>query len=246
MLQRVVQRYGDISCVYLGDTARVPFGYRKPREIRTIAREIVYWLKKQKASSLLIACNTTNSLAHDIVESLSEMPVVGLIEAASQMITESRVGVLATPATVASRAYSNQIKSYRPGTVVFEQGCPAFVPLIEAGFSTSNEIGLVASEYLKPLLEEQVEAVIMGCSHYPLLEPVLRELLPSHVRLVDPAVGLVNLLHPLLGDPSTTLEKTPTYLNTRFCVTSNPSCFANRVEGWIGFSPEVELVSLQD
>ena len=244
VLRRVIERHGDINCVYLGDTARVPYGEKSPSEIRLIAKEVVKWLCDQDVSTILVACNTTNSLALDVVQELSVVPVLDLIHAAVGMITESRVGVLATSATASSSSYSNLIKTFRPGTIVFEQACPAFVPLIEANQISSKSIEKYALEYLEPLLAARVEAVILGCSHYPLLQPFLQELIPKDIRLIDPAIGLANQLDKLIGTPQTPLQKTLSISNTRFCVTSDPASFATRTRTLFGNCSEVELVSL--
>ncbi|MCP4974074.1 MAG: glutamate racemase, partial [Prochlorococcus sp.] len=130
VLKRVLERHGMVDSVYLGDTARVPYGERSRSEIRVIAKEVVQWLRDEQVTVVAMACNTTNALARDVAEHVAGMPVVGLIQAAADMLIEDRVGVLATPATAASGAYRLQIEHDRPGTVVVEQGCPAFVPLI--------------------------------------------------------------------------------------------------------------------
>ena len=133
VLRSILRRHGSVPIVYLGDTARVPYGSRSPAEIRSIAAEVVAWLRCQQVSTVVMACNTTNALARDVAEGQAGVPVVGLIGAAAAMVRESRVGVLATPATVASGAYPASIEALKPGTLVVQQACPRFVPLIEHG-----------------------------------------------------------------------------------------------------------------
>ncbi len=244
VLSQVLARYGPVSCVYLADTARVPYGEKKSSEIRKIAKEVVQWLSDQNISAVLIACNTTNSLALDVVENVSRVPVFGLIEAAGRMVKENRVGVLATPATTASNAYRKMILSFRPGTQVFEQPCPEFVPLIEGGKLCRDELRICALKYLKPLLEAEVESIIYGCSHYPLLETILREILPEDVRLVDPAIGMASQLDGILGIPKCSVMTRDLLSNTRICVTSDPSGFASRAKALMGECPDIEVVSL--
>jgi len=245
VLKRVLERHGMVDSVYLGDTARVPYGEKSRREIRVIAKEVVQWLRDEQVTVVAMACNTTNALARDVAEHVAGMPVVGLIQAAADMLIEDRVGVLATPATAASGAYRLQIEHDRPGTVVVEQGCPAFVPLIEAGHLSTDELLRVAREYVAPLVEAQVEAVVLGCTHYPLIDPILRQLLPQHVRLVDPAIGLARQLDALIGTPLVPLGTSFSLTSTRFCVTAEPEGFATRATPWLGERPEVELVSLR-
>ena len=245
VLKSLVERHGDVSCVYLGDLARVPYGSKTPKEIRLIASEVVHWLNKQDLTAVLVACNTTNSLALDVVEKFAEVPVFGLIDSAVEMIYEKRVGILATPGTVFSKAYSKKILEKRPGTFVVEQACPAFVPMIETGLVNNEEICMLAKKYLKPLIESQVESIILGCSHYPLLLPILRPLVPSHVRLIDPAIGMAKNLDKLLVNHKFVGVTMQNSLNTKFYVTSDPNGFAARAKHWLKIYPEVELISLR-
>ena len=246
VLRSILHRHGPIPTVYLGDTARVPYGSRSPAEIRTIAAEVVAWLRQQQVTTVVMACNTTNALARDVAEGQAGVPVVGLIGAAAAMVQESRVGVLATPATVASGAYRASIEALNPGTLVVQQACPTFVPLIERGDLASQELRQQALHYLAPLLEASVEAVILGCTHYPLLEPLLRSLLPPEVRLIDPAEGVARQLDALLGAPEPAQPDQPLSLaHTRLCVTADPGGFALRATPWLGSRPRVEAVTLR-
>ena len=246
ILRRVIERHGGLECIYLGDLARVPYGSKTSSEIRIIAREVIEWLNKQAVSAVLIGCNTTNSLAFDIVQDCSEAPVFGLIEgAASKMIFENRVGILATPATVGSSAYTKKILEFHPNTFVLEQACPAFVPMIENGQLNSTEIRKIANEYLKPLLEAQVQSIILGCSHYPFLIPYLKELLPANVRLIDPSIAIAEALDPFIQSKKPSPECAFDFSKTRFCVTSDVIGFRSRTMCWLNKCPEVELVSLR-
>ena len=246
VLRSILRRHGSVPIVYLGDTARVPYGSRSPAEIRSIAAEVVAWLRCQQVSTVVMACNTTNALARDVAEGQAGVPVVGLIGAAAAMVRESRVGVLATPATVASGAYRASIEALKPGTLVVQQACPRFVPLIEHGDLFSDELRREAMQYLAPLLEASVEAVILGCTHYPLLEPLLRSLLPPDVRLIDLSVGVARQLDALLGPPGIRHLDHPLSLEgTRLCVTADPEGFARRATPWLGIRPSVEAINLR-
>ena len=246
VLRSILRRHGSVPIVYLGDTARVPYGSRSPAEIRSIAAEVVAWLRCQQVSTVVMACNTTNALARDVAEGQAGVPVVGLIGAAAAMVRESRVGVLATPATVASGAYRASIEALKPGTLVVQQACPRFVPLIEHGDLFSDELRREAMQYLAPLLEASVEAVILGCTHYPLLEPLLRSLLPPDVRLIDPSVGVARQLDALLGPPGIRqLDHSLSLEGTRLCVTADPEGFARRATPWLGIRPSVEAINLR-
>ena len=246
VLRRVLERHGAVPTIYLGDTARVPYGSRSPSEIRVIASEVVAWLRHQKVTTVVMACNTTNALARDVAEGQAGVPVVGLIGAAAAMVRESRVGVLATPATVASGAYRDSIEALHPGTLVVQQACPDFVPLIESGDLNCEELHSAAIRYLQPLLEASVQSIVLGCTHYPLLFPLLSNLLPESIRLIDPALGVASQLDALLGQPLTGGLDQPLALGaTHICVTSDPQGFADRATPWLGQRPRVEQIALQ-
>ena len=244
VLRRVLERHGPVHCVYLGDTARVPYGTRSVEDIRGIASEVVGWLREQQVTTVVMACNTTNALARDVAESQAGVPVIGLIGAASSMVREQRVGVLATPATVASNAYKASIEALHPDTEVFEQACPAFVPLIESGAFSSEELRQAAQTYLQPLLDRSVQSIVLGCTHYPLLVPLLSQLIPADVHLIDPAIGVAEHLDAVLGTPPAAPSSDLPLQHCRLCVTADPIGFADRASSWLGVRPQAQLVHL--
>ena len=245
VLGRILRRHGEVPCVYLADNARAPYGNKSATEIRVIAEEVVHWLKDQKVSTVVTACNTTNSLAFDVVKKVAEVPVLGLIGAAVEMVNQPRVGVLATSATAASGSYRREIQAVYPASIVVEQACPAFVPLIESGRLTSEDLRLAAIDYLQPLLEAGVDEIVLGCTHYPLIEPLLRTLLPNDMRMIDPAVGLARQLDEFVGLPENPCHDKVLIGSTRFCVTSRSVGFATMAKHWLGQNPQVEVVSLR-
>ena len=198
VLRQVQALYPHSPCLYLGDTARVPYGQRTTEDIRAIASEVVHWLRLQGVGVMVMACNTSNALALDVAVAEAGVPVVGLIDSVASGINSDRIGILATPATAASGAYRRAIHACRPSASVTEIGCPAFVPLIEAGEREAPELRRAAREYLAPLLEACVDTIVLGCTHYPRLRPLLADLLPPDVQLVDPAVAAAQRLGPLL------------------------------------------------
>ena len=244
VLERILYRHRNVSCLYLADTARVPYGDRGRDEIRNIAEEIVMWLRAQKVDVVVVACNTTNSLAFDVVKKCAGVPVIGLIGSGAEMIAAKRVGVLATPATAASNSYAKAIHSLRQDTFVIEEGCEEFVPLIEAGKLDTGELSSSIAKHLLPLSEASVDEIVLGCSHYPLIKSSLMKVLSKDIRLIDPAEGLAIKLDELLGQPQNRSNELISLSNTRFCVTSNPNQFACMTQKWLGVSEKVELVSL--
>ncbi len=246
VLKRVIERHGDVSCLYLADTARLPYGQKTPSEIRAIAAENVHWLVSQNVSAILVACNTTNSLAMDVVKKTSgEIPVFGLLNCAAEMISKKKVGVLATSATISSNAYKNHIEASKPGTIVYQQACPSFVPMIEAGLTDTESVRAMAIDYLKPLLEKRVQEIILGCSHYPFLHSLLLELIPKDVRLLDPAIKLSQFLDSYFEPFMPKDESSFSPLRTEFYATSHPDNFAHKVSPYLGFQPNVQEILLQ-
>ncbi|MEB3183654.1 MAG: glutamate racemase [Cyanobacteriota bacterium] len=261
VLRQVRALHPTARCLYLGDTARVPYGQRSTQEIRAIAAEVVHWLRLQGVDVLLMACNTSNALALDVAETEAGVPVLGLIDSVAAELGKGRVGVLATPATAASGAYRRAIQALHPSSSVLEIGCPAFVPLIEAGDLEAPELRHAAEAYLHPLLEAEVQTIVLGCTHYPLLAPLLAPLLPEGVRLVDPARAAARRLGPLLLQPPAECELASPSTAGRngatagsggsdgesvtYCVTGPAEAFACAAHAWLGERPAVRSVNLQ-
>ena len=245
VLKKVIQLCPNTSFLYLADTARLPYGVKTTNEIEQIAEEISIWFSHQNIDAFLVACNTTNAIALNVIKKNLDVPVFELIDSAASSIKESRVGVLATPSTVKSKAYTNAILEFKPKTFVIEQPCPAFVPMIEVDNINLDEINDVAIEYLKPLLKQKIESLILGCSHYPLITPLLAELLPSRVKLIDPAEALSLKLKLFLDSTTSKFAKKNFLVDSKFCVTSDPKKFSIKSKHWLNVFPQVNLVSLQ-
>jgi glutamate racemase len=251
VLRQVHKLYPHTPCLYLGDTARVPYGQRSTTEIRAIAAEVVRWLRLQGVGVLVMACNTSNALALDVAVAEAGVPVLGLIDSVAAEMNSDHVGVLATPATAASGAYRRAIHASRPSARVLEVACPSFVPLIEAGDLHAEALRETAMDYLAPLLEAGVDTIVLGCTHYPLLRSLLADLLPPDIQLVDPAKAAAQRLGPLLASLGDVPEVEsmepvdPPMRRSRFFVTGPAETFANAASFWLGNRPSVRTVSLQ-
>ena len=246
VLKKVAELYPNTSFIYLADTARSPYGSKSTKEIVEIAEEISFWFSKQNIDGFLVACNTTNATALDVIKKNLDIPVFELIEsAASSVFKESRLGVLATPSTVKTKAYTKAILEFKPKTFVIEKACPEFVPMIEKDKIKYNEIRDAAIKYLEPVLKENIESLILGCSHYPLLTPLLSKLVPPNIKLIDPAEALSIKLKFFMNSNTNNFAKTEYLVDSKFYVTSEPINFAKRAKHWLNVLPEVNLVSLQ-
>ncbi|MBA2748424.1 MAG: glutamate racemase, partial [Tatlockia sp.] len=193
VLRQVARQLPLESIVYFGDTARVPYGNRSTAEILQFVREIINWMLQQQAKMVVMACNTSSALVLKAVQAEFPIPIVGTILPGSLAAAKlgRRIGVIATPATVASNAYQQAIKAIDPTLQVWQVACPEFVPLIEQNRVLDPYTAEVAQQYLAPLLAENIDTLVYGCTHYPHLEPILRLLLPPSVKLLDPAIHVV-------------------------------------------------------
>ncbi|MFA6433473.1 MAG: glutamate racemase [Elusimicrobiales bacterium] len=177
--------------IYFGDTARVPYGSKSKEAVISFSKEIASLLSARGVKLVVVACNTASSLALEEVRKVSKAPVIGVIEpgarAAAAATVNSRILVTGTAATIASGAYSKVLKKLKPGARVYEKACPLFVPLVEEGWCSKKVTELVVSEYLKPLKKKGFDTLILGCTHYPMLEGVIAKVLGGGIRIVDSA-----------------------------------------------------------
>lgn len=180
----------DETIVYFGDTGRVPYGSRSRETIRRYARQDAAFLLSQGVKMVIAACGTVSSVAADLGESLP-VPFLGVLAptaaAAAAATRTGKIGVIGTTATIRSGSYRRALSAINPALEVFDRDCPLFVPLVENGFLGEDDpIPLLTAErYLAPLKEAGVDTLILGCTHYPLLEPVIRRVMGEGVALVD-------------------------------------------------------------
>lgn len=179
------------STIYFGDTARVPYGPKSPETVRRYSREIAQWLVGEGVKLIVIACNTSTAHALKELQAESPVPVIGVIEpGARAAVGASRggpIGVIGTAGTIASNAYARAIHHLKPEAKVEQRACPLFVPLVEEGWFEHEAARLVAEEYLAPVRAAQVDALVLGCTHYPLLKPLLGQVMGPTVALIDSA-----------------------------------------------------------
>jgi len=181
--------------IYFGDTARCPYGSRPAGEVRKFALQLIKFLAGHDIKMVVMACNTSSATALAVAQERFDFPVLGMIKpgvrAAVKRTRNKRIGVIATGTTVANRAYSRAARAMDPSVEVKEQACPRFVPLVEVGDVHGERAHRSAREYLQPLKEFGMDTLILGCTHYPLLEKVIRDHIEDKVILVDPSVEVV-------------------------------------------------------
>lgn len=223
--------------IYFGDTARVPYGVKSVETISRYATQITEFLLLQKVKALVVACNTMSAVAYQAIEDLSHAPVLGVVDAGARgavaVTKNNRVGVIGTPATIYSNAYVKAIKKYDPDIEIFSRACPLFVPLVEEGWLDHQVTRITAQEYLKPVIAENIDTLVLGCTHYPLLKPVIQEILGDPIMLVDSAQAITEQTVELLGKHNLLNQqrRTPKY---RFYVTDVPFMFKEVGERFLG------------
>jgi glutamate racemase len=189
--QEVIRQLPHESVIYFGDTARVPYGPKSPDTVRRYSREIASFLREQGVKSIVIACNTATAHALSVLRDEFDMPVIGVVEpgarAAVAATKQGHIGVIGTVGTIKSGAYERAIRAIDPDVLITVRACPLFVPLVEEGWTDHDATRLVAREYLEPLIAADIDTLVLGCTHYPLLKPLLREVLGDSVRLIDSA-----------------------------------------------------------
>lgn len=228
VLKEIMQQLPNEDVIYLADTARVPYGGRPPEEIIKINEEIIPFLLDQGAKLIIMACGTSSSIAYPVIKDNYPVEIIGLIEpgarAAVAASRSGKIGLIATPATVSSHSFQNAVQKMKKDFSVFAQACPLFVPLIEGGHIETEETKHVAKEYLKPLLNEKIDTLLLGCTHYPHLSGVLQHLVGINVVLVDPAVEAVADARQMLKKAGT-LRNKPTIAKYEYFVTGSLSQF---------------------
>lgn len=209
--REVMRQLPGFSILYLGDTARTPYGSKSPELVRRYAVECAEWLVTRGAKFLVVACNTMSAVALDALRGRFVTPIFDVIvptvqEAARHARGDKRIGVIGTRATIASGVYDQLITQINPDAQIFGAACPLFVPLVEEGWGNRPETQRIVRTYLDPIRAKNVSALILGCTHYPLLAQVIQECMGRRVVVVDSASATVKHLkgyldaHPEIVD----------------------------------------------
>ena len=245
ILNSLLKTRKDVEVIYLADTKRIPFGNKNYKEIRVIAEEICSFFEDKNLDALLIACNTTNACALDILENNLRVPCFDLINSVSEIINKKIIGVLATKTTIRSSYYKNAINSKKGNLKILQQECPEFVSEIEKEKLNFNKLNYLADLYLRPLLSENIEELILGCSHYPLIFDFLRKKIDSNIKIIDPSEALIKKFNEAFGLPKTECYKSISYDNVKFFVTSEKNEFSKKVKFWLEINKEISFVNLR-
>ncbi len=230
--------------LYLGDTARVPYGPKSPETVVRYSRQIAAFLLEKQVKAIVVACNTATAHALETLQRECAVPVIGVVQpgarAAVNATRNGRIGVIGTSGTINSGAYHRAIAELARETTVVGVACPLFVPLVEEGWVDHLATRLIAETYLAPIRDAAVDTLVLGCTHYPLLAPVISEVIGHDVTLVDSAAETAIALRDVLRERSLESSGLIGSNRHRFVATDAPEAFRRVGQRFIG--PVLDLV----
>lgn len=236
VLKALRRRLPKESTIYLGDTARVPYGTKSAEAVRRYSLSNANWLFQNDIKLLVVACNTASAVALPQLQERLPIPVIGVIEpgakAAAKASKSGQIGVIGTPSTIESGAYQRAIGQLRPGSTVIARSCPLFVPLAEEGWTTGEVPLAVARHYLSSLAQSSLDTLVLGCTHYPLLRAVIAEALQNRLLLVDSAEATAEEVAALLRSRELLGGEAP--VKHRYWVTDTPRLFTRVGSNFLG------------
>lgn len=244
----IERRLPHESLIYLGDTARIPYGTRSLETVQRYSFEDASFIISRNVKAIVIACNTASALASDFLRSKFDLPIIGVMRPGARRAVEStragRIGVIGTEATIASGAYQRAMLNIRSDLKIFSQGCPLFVPLAEEGWTAHAVTQLVAQEYLGGLIENRVDTLVLGCTHYPILRPVIETVMGERVTCIDSGEAVAEDVANRLEEMGLA-RKSQQPRTEEFYVTDSAARFRRVAELFLGRPLEsVEVVEL--
>jgi len=248
--KQIIQTLPHESIIYVGDTARVPYGTRSGDIITKFGLELANFLLRRDVKFLVVACNTISAVAYRQIRDISPVPVIGVIKPAvikaSRVSKNGKIGVIGTVGTIKSDAYGYLLKKFNPKTKIISIACPLFVPLAEEGLHSNQATKIIANDYLKDLTKKGIDTLILGCTHYPLLEDVIKGTVGSAVTIVDSSLPTALMLKERLIETNLLSNNpNPTY---QFLVTDAPERVLKIASRFFGRSLQgkIKKVSLED
>ena len=244
VVSSLARRLPRESILYLGDTARLPYGDKSPRTVRRYTRRNIDFLLARGVKAVVVACNTASALALDDLD--YPVPIWGVVEpgaAAAVAASRGRIGVIATESTIRSDAYRRAIRRLDSEIEVLSQACPLLVPLVEEGWSDDPIAQQIAARYLAPLLEADIDTLVLGCTHYPLLRPLLQRVVGDRTHLVDSAEAVVRLVSSELQARG--LAALDGEARHHFCVTDSGAHFERVARDLLAHGPAMDVPAME-
>lgn len=238
VMGQIIKQLPNEDLIYFGDTARVPYGIKSPQTIVRFAEEAANFLLKYDPKMIIVACNTASAVAMPKLENTLKIPVCGVVrpgaKAAVKATQNKRVGIIATKATVDSQAYHVSIQDIDARVSVFGKPCPLFVPLVEEGRESDDAaVKLITSEYLSELKKNDIDTLVLGCTHYPLLKKAIQTEIGANVKVIDSSTETALETERILQEKGL-VDKTNTPGDYRFFVSDNPDLFIRIGQRFLG------------
>lgn len=252
VVRETVRQLPNENIVYFGDTARVPYGSKSKNTIIRFSEQIIRFLKTKQVKAIVIACNTASALALDAVRDEFDVPILGVVipgaRAAVEATINGKVGVVGTEATVQSGMYTKVIQEMKPEIEVIEKACPLFVPLVEEGFKEHHVTQEVIDYYLDSMKKTDIDAMILGCTHYPLLRSKIRAYMGEKIQIVNPAYETAMDLRKLLIEKDMENDGTSTAISRyEFFVSDAAEKFRKFANTVMPFDvPETNVVNIEE
>ena len=247
VLKEIMNAMPEEDTIYLGDTARVPYGTKSAETVTRYSFENARFLLKFNIKLLVVACNTASAYCLPSLQRELPIPVVGVIEPGARRAVEvtktKKIGVIGTEGTIKSGAYFDAIKTIDPSVAVFTRACPLFVPLAEEGWTNNQVARLTAQAYLQEMKKNWIDVLVLGCTHYPLLKEVIREVVGEDVALIDSGHETAAEVFRCLLEKKLMMPISSTPRFNRFFVTDSPERFKQVGSKFMGNNlNNVELV----
>lgn len=211
--REIMRQIPNEKIIYFGDTARVPYGSKSQETVTRFSKQIVRFLQTFQVKTIVVACNTASAYALDELEREIDIPIIGVVKpgakTASEVTRNGRIGVIATEATIGSQIYTTYIKELNKDVTIYGKACPLFVPLIEEGLWQDPVTDEIARRYLTELIDIDIDTLILGCTHYPLIRSTLGKIMGERVTLVNPAYETAIELKEMLAQRGLLNEESP-------------------------------------
>ncbi|KUP05908.1 glutamate racemase [Bacillus coahuilensis p1.1.43] len=244
VVKEVMRQLPNERIYYVGDTARCPYGPRHTDEVRTFTWELTNYLLQYDIKMLIIACNTATAVVLDEIKHKLSIPVIGVIDpgarAAIKHTKSGRIGVLGTNVTVKSKAYDRALRTINRDVQVWSKSCPKFVPLVESGEYTGPFAEKIVKNTLQSMKQHPLDTIILGCTHYPLLEPIIQDVMGSNVKVISSGDETAREASAIL-DYQELIYAGETKPAHRFFTTGSVELFKNIAESWL----ELEAVDVE-
>ena len=236
VVKEIMEQLSNESIVYFGDTARVPYGSKSKETITKFSFQCINFLLEKKVKAIVVACNTACAASLDAIKQSYDIPIIGVVEpgaiAACEVTKLNKIGIIGTESTVSSGAYEKEINIINNDVKMVLKACPLFVPIAEEGWQDTEIAKLTAREYLEELKEKGIDALLMACTHYPLLENTIGEVMGADIKLVNPAYETAKVLKMVLHDLNIHSRSNKS-ANYEFYVSDNPVKFKKVGENFL-------------